>query len=55
MMPGDPRVLVKLATPKRYTDPGYMLRIGPDIYGGQLRHDARVLREHAAGLKASWQ
>ena len=55
MVPGDPRVLMKLATPKRYTDPGYMLKIGPDIYGGQLRHDSRALREHAAGLKASSQ
>ena len=55
MVPGDPRVLIKMATPKRYTDPGYMLRIGPDIYGGQLRRDASVLRAHAAELKASSQ
>jgi poly(3-hydroxyalkanoate) depolymerase len=55
MVPGDPRVLMKLATPKRYTDPGHMLKIGPDIYGGQLRHDSRALREHAAGLKSSSQ
>ena len=45
MVPGDPRVLIKLATPKRYTDPGYMLKIGPDTYGGRLRHDAQALRE----------
>jgi poly(3-hydroxyoctanoate) depolymerase len=55
MVPGDPRVVMKLATPKRYTDPGYMLKIGPDIYGGQLRQDAKALREHAAGLGSGSQ
>lgn len=55
MVPGDPRVLMKLATPKRYTDPAHMLKIGPDIYGGQLRYDSRALHEHATGLKASSQ
>jgi poly(3-hydroxyalkanoate) depolymerase len=55
MVPGDPRVLMKLATPKRYTDPGYMLKVGPDIYGGQLRFDSGALHEHAAAMKASSQ
>jgi pimeloyl-ACP methyl ester carboxylesterase len=43
--------LSKLATPRRYTDPDYMLTIGPDIYGGQLRLDRRRLEEHAAMLR----
>jgi poly(3-hydroxyalkanoate) depolymerase len=51
MVPGDPRVLLKLATPRRYTDPDYMLTVGPDIYGGQLRLDRRRLEEHAAALR----
>ena len=51
MVPGDIRVLSKLATPRRYTDPDYMLTIGPDIYGGQLRLDRRRLEEHAAMLR----
>ena len=38
MAPGDPRVLARLATPRRYADPAYMLAVGPDIYGGQLRN-----------------
>ena len=50
MVPGDPRVLWKLATPRRYTDPDYMLTVGPTIYGGQLRLDRRRLEEHAAAL-----
>jgi poly(3-hydroxyoctanoate) depolymerase len=51
MVPGDPRVLLKLATPRRYTDPDYLLTVGPDIYGGQLRLDPRRLEEHAAVLR----
>ena len=51
MVPGDPRVLLKLATPRRYTDPDYMLTVGPDIYGGQLRLDRRRLEKHAAALR----
>lgn len=51
MVPGDPRVLSKLATPRRYADPDYMLTVGPDIYGGQLRLDRRYLEEHAAALR----
>ena len=39
MVPGNLRVLTKMATPRRYTDPDYMLKVGPDIYGGQLRLD----------------
>jgi poly(3-hydroxyoctanoate) depolymerase len=52
MVPGHPRVLSKLATPRRYTDPDYMLTVGPYIYGGQLRSDRRRLEEHAAALQA---
>ncbi|MDB5398831.1 MAG: phaZ, partial [Rhodopila sp.] len=51
MVPGDLRVLSKLATPRRYTDPDYMLTVGPDIYGGQLRLDRQPLEEHVAALR----
>jgi poly(3-hydroxyalkanoate) depolymerase len=51
MVPGDPRVLAKLATPRRYADPDYMLSVGPDIYGGQLRFDRKQLEQHAAALR----
>ena len=46
----SPGTMTKPATPRRYTDPEYMLKIGPDIYGGQLRSDRRRLEEHAAAL-----
>lgn len=53
MVPGNIRVLMKMATPKRYTDPDHMLKIGPDIYGGQLRFNSALLQEHALALKSS--
>ena len=53
MVPGHPRVLMKMATPRRYTDPGYMLAIGPEIYGGRFRSNRGLLSEHAAAMRAS--
>jgi poly(3-hydroxyalkanoate) depolymerase len=55
MVPGSPRVLAKLATPRRYADPDYLLEVGPDIYGGQLRFDRELLREHAATMRSGSQ
>ncbi len=37
--PGSPRVLLRLATPRRYTQPDYFRRVAGDIYGGAARHD----------------
>ncbi|MTI43875.1 poly(3-hydroxyalkanoate) depolymerase [Roseibium hamelinense] len=51
MVPGNLKVLSKMATPKRYLSPDYMVEVGPDIYGGQLRFSDAVLREHASALK----
>jgi poly(3-hydroxyalkanoate) depolymerase len=51
MVPGHPRVISKLATPHRYTNADYMLTVGPDIYGGQLRSDRRLLEKHATALR----
>lgn len=52
MMPGSPRVLSRLATPRRYTDPGYMREIGPDIYGGLYRTNRELLEVHAEAMRA---
>ena len=52
MVPGELKVLSKLATPRRYTDPDYLLTVGPDIYGGQLRLDRGRLEEHATALRS---
>lgn len=37
MVPAHPRVLSKMITHRRYTDPEYMMSIAKDIYGGTMR------------------
>ena len=52
MVPGKPSVLMKMASPKRYTEKGYMKRIAPDLYGGDLRHNPEAIKlftDHAKG------
>jgi poly(3-hydroxyalkanoate) depolymerase len=39
MVPGRPRVLARMATPRRYLDPDYAERIAADLYGGTMRSD----------------
>ena len=41
--PGSPRVLLALATPRRYSQPDYYRRIAGRIYGGQARRDPDAL------------
>ena len=50
MVPASLPVLWKMATPRRYTDKGYMRRIAPDIYGGDFRKDPSLIGEHAAAM-----
>lgn len=38
-VPASPRVLLALATPRRYHQPDYFRRIAGDIYGGAARRD----------------
>jgi poly(3-hydroxyoctanoate) depolymerase len=42
-VPGSPRVLLHLATPRRYTQPDYFRRVAGDIYGGGARQDPDAL------------
>ena len=53
MVPGRPGVLLKMASPRRYRDPGYMKQIAGDIYGGVLRHQPNLLRDHLAHVRWS--
>src|SRR6266478_569149 len=50
MVPASPSVLWKMATPRRYTDKGYMNRIAADIYGGAFRYDRSLIGRHAAAM-----
>jgi poly(3-hydroxyoctanoate) depolymerase len=43
-LPGSPRVLLSLATPRRYTQPDYYRRIAGRTYGGAARDDSEALR-----------
>lgn len=52
MVPGNLKVLSKMATPKRYMDPNYMMSVGAEIYGGDIAMKQELLREHAAAMKA---
>jgi len=39
MMPARPGVLARMATPRRFTDVGYLGRSAPTLYGGSARTD----------------
>ena len=51
MVPAHPRVLLKMAHVRRYSDPEYMVSIAGEIYGGSLRTDRAALARHAKGLR----
>ena len=44
MVPGKLSVLMKMVDPRRYVDKGYMARIAPQIYGGDMRTDPDAIR-----------
>ena len=45
MVPGHPRVLRRLLTPRRHRDPGHAARIAGELYGGSARKDPVVARD----------
>nr|WHW29417.1 putative poly(3-hydroxyalkanoate) depolymerase [uncultured bacterium] len=51
MVPGTPSVLSKMASVKRYTDPGYMRSIAADIYGGDFRGDRDLIKGHIKAMR----
>lgn len=57
MVPGKPKVLWMMASPRRYVQPSHVMRIAPLIYGGSFRRDPSLAAEHAAKVcawPASW-
>ena len=44
MLPGNPRMLLKMVHPRRYLDKGYMARVAPELYGGDLRTDPEAIK-----------
>lgn len=53
MIPAKPRNLIRMSTPRRYLQPGYLSRVAGDLYGGSARSDPalveRLLRAHGRG------
>jgi poly(3-hydroxyalkanoate) depolymerase len=59
MVPAHPRVLLKMATPRRFSDPGYAASIAGELYGGTVRaHGQDVaqlfVRQLHAGSKVGY-
>jgi len=52
MLPARPQVLLKMLNPRRYLDAGYMRRVAPELYGGDMRRHAGAIdafARHAHG------
>jgi len=45
MVPGHPRVLLRMLTPRRHRDPGYAASIAGELYGGSARDDPALARD----------
>jgi poly(3-hydroxyalkanoate) depolymerase len=45
MVPGNPRVLLRMLTPRRHRDPGYAARIAGELYGGTVRKNPALARD----------
>lgn len=53
MVPARPRVLAKMATPRRFSDPDYAASIAGELYGGTVRaHGEDVARLYVRQLHA---
>jgi len=50
MVPGSPFVLSKMLNPRRYNDLEYLRRIAPELYGGEIRRDPRLVDQHGAHM-----
>ena len=44
-VPGNPRAMSILMTPRRYYDQAYLERVAPTLYGGRIRQQPELLRE----------
>ena len=45
MVPANPRILLRMLTPRRHRDPGYAARIAGELYGGTARDNPLVARD----------
>jgi poly(3-hydroxyalkanoate) depolymerase len=59
MVPGNPLVLSKMLTPRRFKDPDYSAQIAGELYGGTVRRDGKdvaelFIRQMHAGSKVGY-
>ena len=45
MVPGSPRILLRMLTPRRHQDPGYAARLAGELFGGSTREDSSSARD----------
>jgi poly(3-hydroxyalkanoate) depolymerase len=51
MVPGKIGAIAKLVSPRRYSDPSFLRKVGGDLYGGVYRKDPELLCSHAKHIK----
>lgn len=51
-VPGNPSVLAKLLSPRRYFQPSYLATIAPTLYGGMFRQRPDLARAYAHLVRA---
>ncbi|MNZ31111.1 3-oxoadipate enol-lactonase 2 [compost metagenome] len=50
-VPGNPKLGLVMASPRRYIDSAYAERVMPDIYGGSFRRDKALVKAYAGKIK----
>jgi poly(3-hydroxyalkanoate) depolymerase len=51
-VPGRPSALAKMLDGRRYSDPDYMAEIGGELYGGKLRGNPKLMKQHSELLRS---
>jgi len=51
-VPGRPSAVRALVTPRRYYSRRYLEKVAPTVYGGRLRAQPHLMRDHAAAIVA---
>ena len=54
IVPGHPRVLPRMLTPRRHRDPGHAARIAGELYGGSVRDDPALARDPLHATRHAW-
>jgi poly(3-hydroxyalkanoate) depolymerase len=53
MVPGNPLVMLRMVTPRRYLDKAYMRKIAPELYGGAFKTNPAFIAKHAEAMHGS--